>query len=236
MNENIIFARNTIIFIAVTIALAWASSQTLKTFLKFAITGGKDKTKKNIVKQFFSDGGFPSSHTTVVVTAVIIISPILYEAAYYATSKTELLCCIALEVISLLWAALIIRDALGIRMAVENNAQITHTALTDIPELISSLLPKKIQEKWVKPLPNSIKDKWANLASELNIDTGHRPHEVFGGCLLAIILGTGANAIKTSNWSWLIIDIIIAILYVAFSYLILAKVYKNNSENKGKEK
>ena len=165
-----------------------------------------------------------------------IISPILYEAAYYATSKAELLGCIAIEVISLLWAALIIRDALGIRMAVENNAQITHTALTDIPELISSLLPKKIQEKWVKPLPNSIKDKWANLASELNIDTGHRPHEVFGGCLLAIILGTGANAIKTSNWSWLIIDIIIAIIYVAFSYLILAKVYKNNSENKGKEK
>ena len=49
MNENIIFALDTFTYIAVSIALAWVTSQAFKTLLKIAIT--KNKNPRNIIKQ-----------------------------------------------------------------------------------------------------------------------------------------------------------------------------------------
>lgn len=121
MNENIFYALDTFIYIAISIALAWVTSQAFKTLLKIAIT--KNKNPRNVIKQFFSDGDFPSSHTAVSVTGCIVVTPIIYEAIYNATSKTEILVCISTEVVLLLWTAMTIRDALGIRMRVQENAQ-----------------------------------------------------------------------------------------------------------------
>ena len=103
MNENIFFALGTFIYIAISIALAWVTSQAFKTLLKIAIT--KNNNPRNVIKQFFSDGDFPSSHTAVSVTGCIVVTPIIYEAIYNASSKTEILVCISTEVVLLLWTA-----------------------------------------------------------------------------------------------------------------------------------
>lgn len=207
MNENVFFALNTLIYLAISIALAWVTSQSFKTLLKVAIT--KDRTPRNIVKQFFSDGDFPSSHTTVSVTGVIVISPLLFEAVYSATSKTEILVCIAAEVILLLWTAMTIRDALGIRMRVQENAQTMHKFL------------KESKNYFI--VTESLQNFWSELGDQINIKAGHMPHEVIGGLILATIFGIGANSVRTSNWFILIIDIIVAIIYFVISYLILSK-------------
>lgn len=207
MNENIIFALDTFTYIAISIALAWVTSQAFKTLLKIAIT--KNKNPRNIIKQFFSDGDFPSSHTAVSVTGCIVITPIIYEAIYNATSKTEILVCIAAEVVLLLWTAMTIRDALGIRMRVQENAQTMQKFL------------KESKNYFI--VTESLQNFWNELGDNINIKAGHMPHEVIGGLILALIFGIGANSIRTENWVIFIIDIIISIIYFLLSYLFLSK-------------
>ena len=207
MNENIIFALDTFTYIAISIALAWVTSQAFKTLLKIAIT--KNKNPRNIIKQFFSDGDFPSSHTAVSVTGCIVITPIMYEAIYNATSQTEILVCIAAEVVLLLWTAMTIRDALGIRMRVQENAQTMQKFL------------KESKNYFV--VTESLQNFWDELGNNINIKAGHMPHEVIGGLILALIFGIGANSIRTENWVVFIIDIIISIIYFLLSYLFLSK-------------
>lgn len=207
MNENIIFALDTFTYIAISIALAWVTSQAFKTLLKIAIT--KNKNPRNIIKQFFSDGDFPSSHTAVSVTGCIVITPIMYEAIYNATSQTDILVCIAAEVVLLLWTAMTIRDALGIRMRVQENAQTMQKFL------------KESKNYFV--VTESLQNFWDELGNNINIKAGHMPHEVIGGLILALIFGIGANSIRTENWVVFIIDIIISIIYFLLSYLFLSK-------------
>ena len=207
MNENTFFALYTLIYLALSIALAWVTSQAFKCLLKVAIT--KDRTPRNIVKQFFSDGDFPSSHTAVSVTASIVVTPILYEVVYSASSKNEIIIAIAAEVILLLWTAMTIRDDLGIRMRVQENAQTMHKFL------------KESKNYFV--VSESLQEFWSDLGDQINIKAGHMPHEVIGGLILALIFGIGANSIRTSNYIVLIIDIIISIVYFVLSYLFLSK-------------
>lgn len=207
MNENIIFALDTFTYIAISIVLAWVTSQAFKTLLKIAIT--KNKNPRNIIKQFFSDGDFPSSHTAVSVTGCIVITPIIYEAIYNATSQTEILVCIAAEVVLLLWTAMTIRDALGIRMRVQENAQTMQKFL------------KESKNYFI--VTESLQNFWNELGDNINIKAGHMPHEVIGGLILALIFGIGANSIRTENWVVFIIDIIISIIYFLLSYLFLSK-------------
>lgn len=207
MNENTFFALDTLIYLALSIALAWVTSQAFKCLLKVAIT--KDRTTRNIVKQFFSDGDFPSSHTAVSVTASIVVTPILYEVVYNASSKNEIIIAIAAEVILLLWTAMTIRDALGIRMRVQENAQTMHKFL------------KESKNYFI--VSESLQEFWSDLGDQINIKAGHMPHEVIGGLILALIFGVGANSIRTSNYIVLIIDIIISIAYFVLSYLFLSK-------------
>lgn len=207
MNENTFFALYTLIYLALSIALAWVTSQAFKCLLKVAIT--KDRTPRNIVKQFFSDGDFPSSHTAVSVTASIVVTPLLYEVVYNASSKNEIIIAIAAEVILLLWTAMTIRDALGIRMRVQENAQTMHKFL------------KESKNYFV--VSEALQKFWSDLGDQINIKAGHMPHEVIGGLILALIFGVGANSIRTSNYIVLIIDIIISIVYFVLSYLFLSK-------------
>lgn len=207
MNENTFFALDTLIYLALSIALAWVTSQAFKCLLKVAIT--KDRTPRNIVKQFFSDGDFPSSHTAVSVTASIVVTPLLYEVVYNASSKNEIIIAIAAEVILLLWTAMTIRDALGIRMRVQENAQTMHKFL------------KESKNYFI--VSESLQEFWSDLGDQINIKAGHMPHEVIGGLILALIFGVGANSIRTSNYIVLIIDIIISIVYFVLSYLFLSK-------------
>ncbi len=207
MNENIFYALDTFIYIAISIALAWVTSQAFKTLLKIAIT--KNKNPRNVIKQFFSDGDFPSSHTAVSVTGCIVVTPIIYEAIYNATSKTEILVCISTEVVLLLWTAMTIRDALGIRMRVQENAQTMQKFL------------KESKNYFI--VTESLQNFWNELGDNINIKAGHMPHEVIGGLILALIFGVGANSIRTGNLTVLIIDILISIIYFLLSYLFLSK-------------
>lgn len=202
--ENIYMARNILIYVGVTIICSWICSQGFKTLLGIAIT--KDRSFKSIRKRFFSDGDFPSTHTTVSVTSVIIIFPILWDAIYNATNDSEVYIAISIAVLFILWTAMTIRDALGIRMRVQEQAKILNTILTKSPTVSDAL-----------------QNFWEDLAGQINLKAGHMPHEVIGGVILALIFGIGANSIRVGNYYLLLLDVIIGILYFIISYLALSK-------------
>ena len=223
MNTNLIYCINTFIYVAISIALSWVASQTFKTLLKVAIT--KNKNARYIVHQFFSDGDFPSSHTTVSTTASIVVTPLLFEAVCEATSKTEILACIAIEVTLLIWTAMTIRDALGIRMRVQELSKITQQFLTETPKYFI--------------VSESLQEFWEGLGNSINIKAGHLPHEVIGGLILALIFGIGSNSVRTNSYFVLIIDIVIAIAYFTISYILLSKkrnILKTIEQKKEKDK
>lgn len=202
--ENIYMARDLLIYVGVTIICAWIASQSFKTLLYVAIT--KDRKFKSIRKRLFGDGDFPSTHTTVSVTGVIIIFPLLWDTVYNATSESEVYCAVSIAVLFVLWTAMTIRDALGIRMRVQEQARILKSFLTESPTVSDAL-----------------QSFWEDLASQINLKAGHMPHEVIGGVILALIFGIGANSIRVGNYYLLLIDAIIAILYFIISYLALSK-------------
>lgn len=210
MNENIFYAQSLFIYVGISILLSWIASQTFKTILKVAIT--KKHSLRYIIKQFFSDGDFPSSHTAVSITGCIVVTPVLYEAVYSSTSKVEIITAVAVEVVLLLWTAMTIRDALGIRMRVQENAQTLHNVLKNSQNYID--------QKYI--IADSLQEFWSDLADEMNLKAGHLPHEVVGGIILALIVGIAANCIRTENYTVLIIDIICSILYFIISYLLLS--------------
>ncbi len=205
--ENIYLAKDLLIHVGVTLICSLCCSQIFKTILNIAIT--KKADFKFILRLFFSDGDFPSSHTAVSVTAVIIVTPILWEAVTNAQNKSEVYCSVAIFSLYIIWALYIIRDALGIRMRVQEQAKVLKSFLTQSPTVSEAL-----------------QCYWEELASHINIKAGHMPHEVIGGVILALIFGIGSNAIRYGNYIILIIDIIIAIIYFIISYLVLSNKEK----------
>ena len=193
------------LFCAISLISAWVFSQTFKTFLNFCTT------REFKIKMLFSDGDFPSTHTTTSVAAVIIscyeLVPIALNESKNSSIQTIASAAI---VIIVLWAAFIIRDALGIRLRVQELSHTVHTLLTTSQNVEG------------RPISDNLQEFWSELASGINLKVGHMPHEVIGGLILALIFGIGANSIRTENWVVFIIDIIISIIYFLLSYLFLS--------------
>lgn len=200
---------NFIVFCAISLVSAWVFSQVFKTFLNFCTT------RSFKIKMLFSDGDFPSTHTTTSVTAVIVIC---YELMPIAFSETlpEVTRTVASSVIVAvaLWAAFIIRDALGIRLRVQELSKTVFRMLTNSQDVGDT------------PISDNLQEFWTELASGINLKVGHMPHEVIGGLILGIIFGVGASSLRSSNYMLFFIDIIVFILYTIISFKVIGRKRK----------
>lgn len=195
-----------ILFYFLTFAGAWVLSQAFKTVLNFFTT------RKFKLKMVLSDGDFPSTHTTTSITAVITICydlvPIIVSDSATEVEKSHSLAILAITV---LWAAFIIRDALGIRLRVQELSKTVYSVLTDSKKVEESSISENLQEFWAK------------LASGINLKVGHMPHEVIGGLILGIIFGFGANFYRTANWLMFYISIIVLVMYMIITSFVIGR-------------
>lgn len=200
---------NFILFCLITLASAWTFSQAFKTFLNFTTT------RSFKTKMLFSDGDFPSTHTTTSVTAVIIMC---YELIPIALNvdNSEIIRTIASAVIIavILWAAFIIRDALGIRLRVQELSKIVHEMLTH-------------SNFEGSPISDNLQDFWSTLAQGINLKVGHMPHEVIGGLILGVIFGFGASFLRKHNYIMFIVDLVIFIAYTIITFIVIGRKRKN---------
>lgn len=199
---------NFIVFCAISLVSAWVCSQVFKTLLNFCTT----RTFK--LKMLVSDGDFPSTHTTTSVAAVIVVCYELMPIALNSASEEIRIIASSVIVAVALWAAFIIRDALGIRLRVQELSKTVSRLLTDSQEVEGA------------PISDNLQEFWTELASGINLKVGHFPHEVIGGLILGIIFGVGASSLRASNHLVFMIDIAVFVIYTIISFIVVGRKRK----------
>ena len=125
--------------------LTWAFSQIIKTVLYLI------KEKKFDIKRIVGDGGMPSAHSATVVTLAIMAG---YTEGFGS----------AIFAVGIIFAAVVIRDAVGVRREVGKHARV------------------------IKALNDSEKAKEIDEFNKLKLISGHSILEVILGILFGILM------------------------------------------------
>lgn len=129
--------------------ISWFSAQVIKTLLYLI------KTKKFQTERLFGAGGMPSAHSASVCSMTIAIAKLEgFSSPLFA--------------ISFLLAGIVMYDAMGVRRAAGQHAQIINMIVKREKSDITSYIPKNKEQ--------------------LKEFLGHTPLEVLGGALLGIII------------------------------------------------
>ncbi len=130
--------------------LAWALSQVLKTVTYLIVE------KKFVFKRIISDGGMPSAHSATVITLAALSG---WTQGFGS----------AIFAISVIFAIVIMRDAVGVRResgvnasAIKQLADKTNSMMGDGEKLIST--------------------------EKLKVLVGHTPLQVAAGCIIGVIV------------------------------------------------
>lgn len=194
------------LFCAITLISAWVFSQTFKTFLNFCTT------REFKLKMLLSDGDFPSTHTTTSIAAVIISCYELMPIALNESEQQSIRTIASAAIVTIvLWAAFIIRDALGIRLRVQELSHTVHSMLTSSQNVEG------------RPISDNLQEFWSELASGINLKVGHMPHEVIGGLILGVIFGFGASFLRHENFFMFFVDLAIFIAYSIITFFVIGR-------------
>lgn len=208
---------NFIIFSFISLGAAWLFSQTFKTLLNFCTT------RRFKLKMLFSDGDFPSTHTTTAITGVIIacyeLLPLVFDSTKPEDTKT-LASTIVIAIV--LWAMFIIRDALGIRLRVQELSHTVHRLLVASSDVEGA------------PISENLQVFWSSLAKGINLKVGHMPHEVIGGLILGIIFGFGSAFLRHGKLVLFIVDVVASVIYFIITFIVIGRNRKKVEEHKQK--
>ena len=169
-------------------------------FLKLLFNTIVNKAKFNLSK-ITTDGNYPSSHTGFV-TSVTAISWVhtIRQLLISEDATISVWCSMAFTAL----AVVIIRDALGVRYTVQKLCE-TVTKLAE---------DSKHAEE---------------IRKELDIKSGHKPHEVVGGAILGLIVATFTSSIYYGVYKLLPVAIIAFVLFIVISIIMLKKKSKENA-------
>ncbi len=130
--------------------IAWALSQVFKTFTYLIIE------KKLDMKRIISDGGMPSAHSATVISLMVMCG---WSQGFGS----------ALFAVSMIFAIVVMRDAVGVRREAGKQA-------ASIKELASTI-------------NKAFLDKNAEIRTEnLKVLVGHTPLQVISGAFLGFII------------------------------------------------
>lgn len=167
-------------------------ASSLSQVLKFIFNIVLNKRKFKI-SNLTEDGSYPSSHTAFV-TSITTVSWFNTGVKWYLGNNVELWIWISVS-FTMLWL-IVVRDALGVRYTVQK-----------LCECVTEIVENTSQAEDIK--------------KKLNIKSGHRPYEVFGGMLLGIIVASGTSCIYYAYYNYLVYIIIILLVYICVSLLVL---------------
>lgn len=177
------------IYIALTCILACAFSQGLKILINARL----NKIKPSI-KLIFSDGDYPSSHTSFICALTTLSW--LYTLDKYITmgeSTYEMWISVVLSALMVV----IIRDAIGVRYTVQKLCE----SVSSITMLVNN---------------TSNKNHLARIREQLNLKSGHRPYEIFGGIINGILV---ALFTSTIYYEWYPLITAVVVLYSIYIIL-----------------
>ena len=176
------------------IALTALATCVLSQTLKILFNTIINKTKFSL-RKITSDGSYPSSHTGFV-TSITTISWISTIRTILSSEDASISIWCSMAFTAL--AVVIIRDALGVRYTVQKLCEVVTGLAED----------SKYCEK---------------IKKELNIKSGHRPYEVFGGAILGIIIATFTSLIYYEVYKYIPLVVAVFTLYIVISSIVLVK-------------
>jgi len=151
--------------------VAWVSAQLLKTLFTLLLT------KKLVLERLVGAGGMPSSHSALTSSiAIAMARKVGFSSPLFG--------------LAIAFAAVVMYDAMGVRRAAGEQAKVLNKLIFSLPEI------SFFQKKNVSPEEAAAEESAEDVQSEkgLLIDKelkeflGHTPMEVFGGCLLGILV------------------------------------------------
>ncbi|MEG1705828.1 MAG: divergent PAP2 family protein [Clostridia bacterium] len=196
--------------------------QVFKTVLNSILIGKFDK------KTLFSDGDFPSSHTAILICFNIIFWYIVYLYSL-ANPTTDIFVCVLIGLVLLLWSCYEIRDAMGVRLRVQEQAYAIKQIATTSKEMSDKLENLNLVDENVNC--DAIQEELDDLLVGLKLKAGHLPYEVFGGILTGTLIGLLYVTFFESN-----LTLFITVSFIFISYILLTMLMFNNKRRKNIKK
>lgn len=196
MNEMFNFWK----FAAISFVAAWLFCQVFKIIMNLAVMGHLSfKDFARSLKYICQDGSFPSAHSSVVTVGVGVV---LWLCMQYPHPVTG-----GVFVIAVLFASVVIRDAVGTRY----KNQVNSNAIKAILKLMKIETGEVVAERYEQ--------------KKLDAKSGHQKHEVAGGVLCGAMGTLCVHAFCHGQYRclWLMIPLALAFAGFAIYHYLCSK-------------
>jgi len=217
MNLTIV---DSVILMSISTVTTMVFVQVFKTVLNSILIGKFD------AKTLFSDGDFPSSHTAILVSFNIVFWYIIYSYSINNTS-VNMFSSVLIGMVLALWSCYEIRDAMGVRLRVQEHAYAIKQIALSSRDMSDKLEQLHLTEDAVNS--RALEEELNVILSTLKLKAGHLPHEVLGGIVSGGFIGCIFISIAAGNFKILALICIMFLAYISSTILIfIRKRIKND--------
>lgn len=188
--------------------------QLFKTVLNSILVGKFD------VKTLFADGDFPSSHTSILVSFNIVLWHIIY-VYHLSHPECDMFGSVVAALVLGLWSCYEIRDAMGVRLRVQEHAQaikLIAEKSKDLSDIVENL---KLGDDDINT--QALEKELDDLLRNLKLKAGHLPHEVLGGIVTGGLIAGMFISVMDSNFVQLAFVATVFLAYVLSTVLIFVR-------------
>lgn len=193
---------NSVFLLVMAAACSMIFAQSFKTILNSILKG------KLCFNTLFSDGDFPSSHTTILISFNTVFWHIIYK--YYIQNPAEdIFACVLIALVLSLWTFYEIRDAMGVRLRVQEQAIVLNQLAKYSKDLTQTL--EKQQEEPI--ISKTLSESLDNVLKKMKLKAGHLPHEVVGGIICGAFIG---SIFTTFIFNYIVLRAVISLIFVLY--------------------
>lgn len=188
--------------------------QLFKTVLNSILVGKFD------VKTLFADGDFPSSHTSILISFNIVLWHIIY-VYHLSHPDCDMFGAVVAALVLGLWSCYEIRDAMGVRLRVQEHAQaikLIAEKSKDLSDIVENL---KLGDDDINT--QALEKELDDLLKNLKLKAGHLPHEVLGGIVTGGLIAGMFISFMDRNFPQLALVATVFISYVFLTVLIFVR-------------
>ena len=205
MNDIIVNSLIQLFFCAVS---TMVFVQVFKTLLNGIANGKLDP------KTLVADGDFPSSHTAILISFNIVFWYLMYS--YTINNPTyDMYGPVLCGAFFVLLSCYIIRDAMGIRLRVQEHAQI----IAELATYTSNSFAKLVHVEY-DVNTQTLQQELNDLLKNHKLKAGHLPHEVLGGIFVGGFIGIMFVSVISKNFTVLVVTATTFVSYIIITILV----------------
>ena len=218
MNLTIV---NSVITLTLCTVFTMVFVQVFKTLLNSIIVGKLD------AKTLLSDGDFPSSHTAILVSFNIVFWHMIYSYAIN-NPQVDMFSSVLVGCVLVLWSCYEIRDAMGVRLRVQEHAHAIRQIAMSSRDMSDRLDKLRVVDNDINA--KTLQQEFDDLLGNLRLKAGHLPHEVLGGIISGVFIGSMFVSTIDKNFTVLALIGVTFVAYVVITILVFVRNKKKNQK------